>query len=140
MKAQTFSDKVSIGISFLCGCHCLFLPLALIAFPVLTNFSMLADESLHIGLVALVLPISVFALWKGVSLHKDKITIGLILIGLSTLSFTAFFGHDIFGHTVEALFTVVSSLAMAYGHFRNFQLTKSRRNSQVCTNINLSPQ
>ena len=122
MKLQQFSDKVAIGLSFLCVIHCLFLPVLLILIPPISGLMAIDDEAFHIWLLYAVIPISVIALAMGYLHHRNINVFFVGIIGLGTLTLAALLGHDILGEYGEVILTVIGSLIIAFGHIRNYRL------------------
>ena len=122
---QPQADKVAIGLSLVCVIHCLALPLALVLAPSLVGLG-LQDETFHLWIVLVVLPVSIYALTLGCRKHKNM---GVLLVGLSgllLLFLTALFGHDLAGETGERLLTLAGAGIIAASHARNFQLCRER--------------
>lgn len=124
MKIQHLSDRFAMAISFLCLVHCLILPAFVILVPSLA-LSFLSDEMLHKALLIAALPISFIALAFGFKKHGNASVIATIACGLMLLCFAAFAGHDLLGETGEVALTVLGSLLVALGHFRNTRLNTS---------------
>lgn len=122
-SVQTLFDKLAISVSLLCVLHCLLTPILLIAVPVFSS-TLLAGEAFHQFLVFLVLPLSAAAILLGCRHHKDFWVLGISVLGLSLLTFTAFFGHDTFGEAGEKWMTVLSGLVLSTAHLRNFKLCR----------------
>ncbi|MGB1801096.1 MAG: MerC domain-containing protein [Gammaproteobacteria bacterium] len=124
VQIQKNLDSVAISVSVLCILHCLLTPLLLIAIPVMSS-TILAEELFHKLLVALVLPVSLFALSIGCRRHRDRKVLLLGSIGLFFLVAVAFFGHELLGELGEKIATVISGLILAVGHFRNYRLCRN---------------
>lgn len=124
MKIQHLSDKFAMAFSFLCLVHCLILPAFFILVPSLA-LSFLSDEMVHKGLLMAVLPISFIALAFGFKKHGNASVLITIVCGLIVLCFAAFAGHELLGEIGEVVLTVVGSLLVALGHFRNTRLNNS---------------
>lgn len=122
-KVQRLLDRLSISASALCLLHCLATPLLLVALPVLSA-TFMADETFHLWMVTIVLPLSLAALFIGCRRHRDGLVITLGLIGLLGLILAALLGHDVLGETGEKVATVVSGLLLAAGHWRNYRLCR----------------
>ncbi|MCX4027025.1 MerC domain-containing protein [Endozoicomonas sp. SM1973] len=127
INVQSIIDKTAVSLSIACIAHCLLLPIAMVALPVLTTVS-LEDELFHQLLLIGVLPISIIALTMGCRKHKSWRVVFLGAIGLVILSLTAFFGHDVLGESGEKLATLVGASIIAVGHIRNHRLC----NKTVC--------
>jgi len=116
-------DKYAISTSAICAIHCLCLPLMLILFPALGS-SIVGQESFHVMLLWLVIPLSLVSLSLGCKRHKSKVVAVTGLAGLSVLILTASLGHDLLGETGERIATLAGALLIAIGHVRNFKLCR----------------
>jgi len=123
-KAQLLLDRISISISTLCAIHCIGVPLLLVLSPNLV-LGMLDDHSFHIFLAWLIIPSSLLAAFLGCAKHKDKRVMSGILLGLTSLIFTALWGHDILGDIGEVVVTIASTIVLATSHLRNYKLCKN---------------
>lgn len=123
VKIQKNLDRAAISVSALCMLHCLLTPLLLIAIPVMSS-TILAEELFHKLLVTLVLPVSIFALFIGCRRHRDSMVLIFGSIGLFFLVTVALVGHELLGESGEKIGTAISSLILAYGHFRNYSLCR----------------
>ena len=85
-------DKAAIGLSFACALHCLAVPLFLAIFPS-SALSGLGDERIHLGLLLLIIPISVFSLTVGCRLHRSRTVVALGVTGICLLCLSAFLAH-----------------------------------------------
>lgn len=88
-------------------------------FPIVHG-SLLEEQYFHLIMLVLILPTSLIALTIGCRRHKDVATIVLGAIGLTTLTFTALWGHAIFGFTGERVVTTVGGLILAAAHIQNY--------------------
>ena len=120
---NTSLDKIALCTSIFCAIHCLFLPVILLFFPTI-NLDQLGDESFHSMLLYVIIPISIIALLLGCNKHKRYFILLYGFIGISILSFTAIFGHDLFGETLEIIFTLLAASIVSYGHLQNQKLCK----------------
>lgn len=128
MKAQNslLIDKFAASTSILCAIHCLFLPFMLSVFPAVGT-TIFGQESFHALLLFLVVPLSVIALTLGCKQHKNIFVPLMGLAGLTTLIFTALFGHDTFGHDGERIATLVGASVIASSHLFNYKLCRQTR-------------
>jgi hypothetical protein len=130
IKTQLLFDKISIGVSTLCAVQCALMPILLVVYP--NFFWASVDEHLfHLLLIWLVLPTSALAGFLGCSKHKDVTVLLGIVLGLSTLVFTAIFGHHYFGEFGEKLATIAAALVLAMAHWRNYKLCR-KNDCTVC--------
>ena len=122
-NVQAIADRSAIGLSMLCALHCLLLPLAIVLYP--SSTSVLPDDELvHLSILFIVIPISIFALLKGAHLHKNRLVFLIGLFGLLTLILALIIGHDLLGTHGEKIFTLVGSLMLIVAHFRNFSICR----------------
>jgi len=116
-------DRLAIALSGLCALHCLATPVALLLIPALAA-THVAGESFHRILLIFVLPASALALLLGCWRHKDKIVLGIGILGLTLLVFGAFAGHELLGEIGEKVATMIGTTTLAMGHARNYRLCR----------------
>ena len=121
-------DKAAIGLSFACALHCLAVPLFLAIFPS-SALSSLGDERIHLGLLALIIPISVFSLTLGCRVHRNLTVVAVGVTGICILCFSALLAHDMGGESLETAGTLLGSGIVALSHALNF---KSCRVAHAC--------
>ena len=90
---KQFSDKLSICLSLCCILHCIALPVIILMIPSFASL-WINNEKVHVILVLLAVPISLFAMAKSLRVHHSYKCISLAVIGLSLLV-GAIFMHDI---------------------------------------------
>ena len=117
-------DKAAIGLSFACALHCLMVPLLLALFPSAT-LSGLGDERIHLGLLLLIIPISVFSLTLGCRLHRSLTVVALGVAGICILTFSALVAHDVGGESLETAGTLLGSGVVALSHALNFKFCRA---------------
>jgi len=120
---QTLSDKTAISLSIICALHCLALPSLLVLLPSLTALN-LADEVVHLWMLAAVIPISIYALTMGCRKHKRLGIVALGLVGITTLIAAALLGHDVLGETGEKIIVTTGAFIIAISHWQNHQLCR----------------
>ncbi len=125
LNTQAIADKSAIVLSVLCALHCLLLPVAIILYPHSVTF-LPDDELFHFSILLIVIPISIFALYKGAQIHSSSFVFIVGLSGLATLILALFFGHSILGAYGEKIFTLIGSLIVIYAHFRNFLICREK--------------
>ena len=141
---KQFGDKLSICLSVCCILHCIALPFLILLIPSVASL-WINDESVHVVLVMLAVPISLFAMGISLRKHHNYKCIALAGIGLALLVL-AIFMHDIsfggehtniehgndehgheglggIGETLETVFTVLGGLILLSAHFLNIRLT-----------------
>jgi hypothetical protein len=119
-------DKLAVSTSALCAIHCLSLPLLLGFVPALGT-TVFGQESFHVLLLWLVVPLSLVGLSMSCRSHKDGYVVVLGAVGLAILIGTAVFGHDLLGETGERVMTLLGAIAIAAGHLRNYTLCRRMR-------------
>ena len=117
-------DKAAIGLSLACALHCLMVPLLLALFPT-GALSGLGDERIHLGLLFLIVPISVFSLAFGCRVHKNLTVFAVGVTGICILIFSAFLAHDMGGESLETAGTLLGSGVVALSHALNFKFCRS---------------
>lgn len=121
---ERWLDGMAVIFSGTCMVHCLVLPLLVTVFPIVQG-SLLDEQQFHLIMLLLILPTSLIALTIGCRKHKDRLTLILGTIGLSVLTFTALFGHDVFGFRGERIVTTFGGLVLALAHIQNFRCCRS---------------
>ena len=116
-------DGLAISLSFLCAVHCLFMPSFIILAPSLLSISF-DNEFIHYLILALAIPISIFALSAGYKAHKSLSMIFIGFLGLSILLFAVLFGNNLFGEIGEKGLTLFCSVIVASAHYRNLKVCK----------------
>ena len=116
-------DGLAISLSFLCAVHCLFMPSFIILAPSLLSVSF-DNEFIHYLILALAIPISIFALSAGYKAHKSLSMIFIGFLGLSILLFAVLFGNNLFGEIGEKGLTLFGSVIVASAHYRNLKVCK----------------
>ena len=117
-------DKAAIGLSFACALHCLVVPFFLAIFP-FSALSGLGDERIHLSLLALIIPISVFSLTLGCRVHRNLAVVSVGVTGICILIFSALLAHDIGGESLETAGTLLGSGIVALSHALNFKFCRS---------------
>jgi len=118
---NSLGDKAAITLSTLCFIHCLALPLMMVLMPSVWLAS-LNDERFHQLLLFAVLPISLYALWRGYRQHQQGMVLSVVLLGLVLLAASALLGHDMLGEWGEKLLTVIGAVTVALGHWWNYRV------------------
>ena len=129
-KLQMLSDKLAIGFSMVCVFHCLVLPILIILLPPFSGLFALDDKMFHQWMLYAVLPISIAALMMGYFHHRSYKVFLVGSIGLSLIIISTTLGHDVLGETGEVVLSILGSMIIAFGHFRNYQLSSARHETQ----------
>ena len=142
MNMKNITDKFSICLSMCCIMHCLALPVLIVLLPSISSL-WINDEIVHVYLVSLAIPISLFAMFMSLRVHNNYKCISLAVIGLLLLvaaifmhDIGSFFGeqghgeehghdehHDI-GGVLEKIFTVLGALVLVGAHILNLSFSK----------------
>lgn len=125
-KFINLSDKMAIVLSVLCVLHCLAFPVFLIFLSTFFGVVAFDSEQVHIWLLFAVVPISLFAILAGYFHHRLISVFSIGLVGMAILVLAAVIGHDLLGHAAEIIMTLVGSALIAYAHFRNISLRRSK--------------
>ena len=142
MNMKNITDKFSICLSMCCILHCLALPVLIVLLPSISSL-WINDEIVHVYLVLLAIPISLFAMVKSLKVHNNYKCISLAVLGLLLLiaaifmhDIGSFFGehghseehghdqHDGVGVLLEKLFTVLGALVLVSAHVLNLRFSK----------------
>ena len=70
MNTKNITDKFSICLSMCCILHCLALPVLIVLLPSISSL-WINDEIVHVYLVLLAIPISLFAMVKSLKVHNN---------------------------------------------------------------------
>ncbi len=118
-----FWDRIGISTSILCVVHCLLTPLLVLVAP-LVGSSLHADW-IHPVIIAVAVPVAIWALWAGYRHHRRTSTIligglGILFIGAAAILEGE--PHD----RLEVIFMVAASLLLATAHYRNLTACRHR--------------
>ena len=148
INMKNITDKFSICLSMCCILHCLALPVLIVLLPSISSL-WINDEIVHVYLVLLAIPISLFAMVKSLKVHNNYKCISLAVVGLLLLV-AAIFMHDIgsffseqghvnehghvdehghdehngIGELLEKCFTVLGALILVGAHILNLRFSK----------------
>ena len=112
-------DKLGVALSALCLAHCLVIPFVI---PFLPAAGLVADESVHFALAAVIGGLALIAFVRGYRRHGRLDIVILGLIG-ATLVVGALFMHDmrVLGFPSEIVSTVVGGTMLITAHIANFR-------------------
>ena len=122
-KTELMSDRLAMTLSSACVIHCFFTPSFIILTSGLVSFS-IDNEFLHLSLLLLAAPISLYALTSGYINHKTYYFLPIGIVGLLILSLAILIGEPMIGEFGEKLLTVLGSSLVVYAHFKNLQACK----------------
>lgn len=113
---RTALDRFAIFLSGLCLLHCLAIPFAALLGPALGHWLLDTETDVHWWLLALAVPISLWALGRGYVNHHNRLTLGLGIAGLGCM----FLGVSHWaGEDFEVVLTAVGVVAVMIAHIRN---------------------
>lgn len=121
VKSSRVLDRAAVALSGLCLAHCLALPLALAAVPLLNE---LAPDHLHAPMLLVVVPVSVVAFALGFRRHRQTAVPALGALGLAVLIFGGTVAHSRYGLDADRALTIAGSLLLAIAHFHNSRFSR----------------
>ena len=133
-KLIDFGDKTAIILSILCTIHCLAAPFILILLPSITSLLAFDLELVHLWILFAVIPISVLTLLIGFFHHRKGYISALGVVGIAMLIVGVTLGHDIGNAWFEPTATVLGSVLLALGHFKNITQRKLVPPSNIVIN------
>jgi uncharacterized membrane protein YfcA len=119
-------DIVGIGTSTLCFIHCVLLPIILAFSPTLVHI-IPGDEAVHRALAYLLAAVGLIAFWTGYKIHRQKLILLLLSIGILGVTVGAYAGSLLPSHRLEVLITLVGSSFLIVAHWLNRTLCRSCR-------------
>ena len=122
MKTHPNTDKLAAGLSIACALHCLLVPSFLIVTSGAIALS-IDNEFIHWAILFLAFPVSMYALFTGVSNHNNYAIFLAGVAGLGVLVATAL-SESFLTETRVIIFTLIGSAFVVYAHMKNFQLCK----------------
>lgn len=116
-------DVTGVGLSVLCIAHCLFIPAAAAATPMLAPqagelFGLSHDW--HLLMLALAAPVSLLGL--GWSVRTTRAGWPVFVTGLVGLTIMALGASHLFPHAVETILTLIGVTVLAGAHLVNWRL------------------
>lgn len=122
---NAFWDRLGISASILCVVHCLLTPVALVFLPLVG--ATLARGWVHALIIAIVVPVAVFALWNGYRLHRHASVIWLAAFGFAAIAMAVLYSGD--HNFVEAGFMVIAGLLLSTAHYKNMRAVRCAKPS-----------
>ena len=114
---NAFWDRLGISASMLCVVHCLVTPFLVLLIPLMSTH--LSDNWFHLLIFIVVLPVAIYALWRGYRLHRMKRVLGLGAFGLALMCFGTFVHtSDIWA---ESEVMICAGLILSAAHFINMR-------------------
>lgn len=125
MTASVLWDRFGIGVSTICAIHCLTLPVLISLMPV-WSFAPILHEWAHPVFLIILAPVVYFAARRS---HYDKTISSLLIVGFILILAAWILGHTWFGFWFETVVTIIGSLILIVGHWKNYRHHQTCRNS-----------
>jgi uncharacterized membrane protein YfcA len=119
-------DAIGMSASSLCVIHCMLFPILLAFAPTLAHF-IPGDETVHRTLACLLAAVGLLASWSGYKVHRRKVVLLFLAIGISGVTAGAYAGFLLPTHAWEVLITVFGSSFLIAAHYLNRTLCRSCR-------------
>lgn len=117
-------DFLGLALSGSCLVHCLLLPVAIVAAPVLSSWLGETENTVHWVLFGVALGVSGWALVGGFRHHG---VVAVILLGAVGLAIMLVGASHLFGRAVEAALTMTGAGIVAAAHVVNLRLCAGER-------------
>ena len=124
IKYKLWWDRLGIALSVVCLVHCLLLPFAVAAIPLLAA-PWLESNGVHIAMAVLLLPVALLAVIPGLRVHGRKSVAAAMLAGLSLISTAAFAGEALLTREWEIGLTVLGGAILVCAHAVNLLLCRT---------------
>lgn len=124
MEYRSTWDRLGIALSLVCLAHCLLLPLALLALPLIA-VEWLQGGTVHVLMALILAPVAALALVPGLKLHRSWRVAGAMLAGLGLLSTAAFAGEGSMAYQWSTTLTIAGGAILVAAHFVNLRLCRS---------------
>ncbi|MDR9418215.1 MerC domain-containing protein [Gracilimonas sp.] len=121
-----FWDRLGISLSVLCAIHCLFVPIVLALLP-LTPHAAAIEEWLHPIFIVLILPTIFYASSRS---HYNRTIVTLLLSGFGLIIAGWLLGHYWLGEIFETSATLLGSVILIIGHWRNYNHHRTCNNAR----------
>jgi hypothetical protein len=120
----THLDRAAIVLSALCLVHCLAIPIALLLGATAGQWLVDTEAQVHWVLLALAVPLSAVALWRGYRKHGTPsiLYIGWSGLALMFLGVSHLFAQGLFADQFEIGITSVGVTLVLIAHVRNLLL------------------
>lgn len=115
-------DRVAIALSGLCLVHCLVIPVAVVVTPALAALVLGSETTVHWIFLAMAVPTSWWALWRGFRKQRNARALTMGLLGLSIM----FLGvSHLLDPALEVPLTVVGVSLVVVAHVLNLRRMRS---------------
>ena len=118
---NTFWDRLGMSASILCVVHCLVTPVALVFLPLVG--ATLVHGWVHGVIIAIVVPVALYALWNGYRIHRHTSVIWLAAGGFAAIALSILFegNHNL----VEAGFMILAGIFLSTAHYKNLRAIRT---------------
>ena len=117
-------DRLGIALSVVCLVHCLALPLAIAALP-LVAAQWLQASSFHMAMALALIPVALLAVLPGLRVHRRRSVAAAMAAGLSLLSTAAFADETLLTHEWVVALTVAGGVILVATHAVNLALCRA---------------
>jgi hypothetical protein len=117
ITASILWDRFGIGVSAICAIHCLFFPAFIALLPLASGIPFL-HEWLHPFFVILIAPTVYYASKRS---HFDPKITKILVYGFTFVLFGWLIGHFWLGFWVETGLTIIGSMMLIAGHWKNYK-------------------
>lgn len=124
IKYKLWWDRLGIALSVVCLVHCLTLPLAIAALP-LVAAQWLHTSTFHAAMALALLPVALLAVVPGLRLHGRASVAAAMVAGLSLLSTAAFAGERLLSREWEIGLTLAGGAILVTAHAVNLALCRA---------------
>ena len=124
IKYKLWWDRLGITLSVVCLVHCLTLPLAIAALP-LVAAQWLHTSAFHAVMALALLPVALLAVVPGLRLHGRASVAAAMAAGLSLLSTAAFAGERLLSSEWAAGLTMAGGTILLTAHVVNLVLCRT---------------
>lgn len=115
-------DRTGLLLSGLCLVHCAALPIAAVLLPSVAGLLLDHTNVAHWVLLGVAVPISGFALWRGVKHHGSKLGLGVGLFGMLVMALGV---SHLFSTALEMPLTFFGASTVAVAHLINLRALNS---------------
>ncbi|MCZ6640498.1 MAG: MerC domain-containing protein [Gammaproteobacteria bacterium] len=116
-------DRAAIWLSGICLVHCLAIPFAVLALPVIGDHLLDSETMVHWLLLAPAVPVSIVSLWSGYRRHDYPIG---LLIGACGLSLMFIGVSHLIDRSYEIPLTIAGATLVTIAHGLNMRRLRSR--------------
>lgn len=120
-STKSLIDRSAMGLSVICGVHCLLVPILALGVPVLSETDVFGERA-HLWLLLAAVPLSIAALVLSRRHHPNRWVTAGIIVGLTLLT-SGVLAHEVLGHgLVEVTVTLLGAGILLVAHFLNLRL------------------